>query len=699
MKRLILIADDSKFDRIILTKILSDNYEVKEASNGREALDLFNELSLQLSAIIVDINMPDIDGFSLIKMITASPKWRQLPLIVASGEKEIKQQEEALRIGAMGFIEKPYNKIILLNTVNNLVDLHEMAALANAIKRDELTGLLNRVGFLEMATPIVKKSPNNSYVLTILNIENFKLVNDQYGTPAGDKLLRWVAKSINDSITEFGYEGIVGRLNSDKFVILTRKDIINDKKLEKYHKAIRNPPFLPTKIRFRLGRCLVDDTNRSLSNYIDRAFMAEGTIKDEYGPYSAFFDEKMMSDLLKKQTIAGDMVEALHKNEFVPYFQPQFNHEDGSLIGAEALVRWIHDGQIIPPDEFIPLFERNGFIYEMDCSIWEQVCKYLRKWIDMGKNPAPVSINVSRYDLLHDSCESNLLALLKKYDLPLYLLRLEITESAFSSDSPVFLKIEGLIERGFVVEIDDFGSGYSSLNSLKDIKASFLKIDMRFFARCADETRSGTIVQFAVRLAKWLHMDVIAEGVETRDQADFLKSIGCFFIQGYFYSKPLPVEDYESLLLKGSLSKPLSSPSAMRLRIANINDPSSFDSWIFKTKAGPACLLEIRKNDTEVMRVNDSYLVAISKVGIRVENVLQLNWSLYFDKESRLQFVSIEKRIASNENDVEATLTFIDMPQCPHKVVIKTKQTLIARGPDSLIVYCAVEFVADKKCQ
>jgi EAL domain-containing protein (putative c-di-GMP-specific phosphodiesterase class I)/CheY-like chemotaxis protein len=695
MKRIILIADDSDIDRAILHKILNETYEVKEATNGREALALFHEYSLQLSALIADIHMPDIDGFSLIKAITSDPKWRQIPIIVASGEKDIKQQEEALRLGAMGFIEKPYNKIILLNTVNNAVGIHEMAALSNSVKRDQLTGLLNRTGFLEMASSLVNKSPANSYVITIFNFENFKLINDQYGTEAGDKLLKYTAKNIVDSFTELGTEGVVGRLNSDKFIVLSHKDMINNEGLEKYHKAVRNPPFLPQKVRFHLGRCLIDDISRPISNYIDRAFMAEETIKHEYGSFSASYDEKMLNVSLKRQEIAGAMVEALHQNEFVPYFQPQFNHEDGTLVGAEALVRWLHKGQLIPPDSFIPLFEQNGFIYEMDCSIWKQVCKALRNWINQGKNPVPVSVNISRYDLLHDNCQSFLLSLLKKYDLPIYLLRLEITESAFSSNSPVFQKIEDLIEAGFVVEIDDFGSGYSSLNSLKDIKASFIKIDMRFFERCADEVRSGTIVQFTVRLAKWLHMDVIAEGVETIAQADFLKSIGCFFIQGYLYSKPLPLEDYERLLRRGHVTKPLSSPSAMRLRITNINDPNSFDSWLFKTKAGPACILEIRGDVAEVMRVNDSYLKAISSVGIRVEDVLQLNWARYFDNETKRNFITLSRRISSNENDVPGVMTFLNMQKCPPKVVIKTKQTLIARGPDSIIVYCAVEFVTD----
>lgn len=220
------------------------------------------------------------------------------------------------------------------------------------------------------------------------------------------------------------------------------------------------------------------------------------------------------------------MASSLKKGEFVPYFQPQYNHMDGTIIGAEALVRWIHEGKIVKPDELIPIFEQNGFVYEMDRWIWDRVCFDINKWTMEGKDVKPISVNVSRSDLLRDDCIDYLLSLLEKYLIPKYMLRIEITESAFSSLSPVFSKVEKLIRSGFTVEIDDFGSGYSSLNSLKDIRASILKLDMRFFERCADEIRSATVVQFSVRLAKWLQMEVIAEGVETAAEADFLKSIG-----------------------------------------------------------------------------------------------------------------------------------------------------------------------------
>lgn len=693
MKRTVIIADDAAIDRSILKRILLSTYDVLEAKTGREALSLYETYFASLSAMIIDIHMPDMDGFVLIKSITSSPTWYHLPLIVVTEDRDIKQQEEALRLGAVGFIEKPYNKTILLHTISNAIDLHEMSSVYNSLRKDELTGLWNRKGFIEEATPLIEKAPKGHYVMTALNISNFKLINDQYGSLAGDRLLCLVASVIQESFSIGADGGLAGRIGSDKFIILTPTDYLLNNNREKYYKMIQNPSFLPQRVHFRLGRRSIDDPSLPVSKYISQAFMAEQSIRQDYGGFIAYYDSKMMDELLAHQQIASHMVESLQKNEFVPYFQPQFNHDSGTLIGGEALVRWIHGGKVIQPQEFIPLFEQNGFIYELDCYIWEEVCKYMRKWIDGGKSLVPISVNVSRNDLAHDGCVDFIASLLKKYSLPIEYFRIEITESVFSSEAFIQQKIARIIEEGFVVEIDDFGSGYSSLNILKNVKASIIKLDMRFFERCADESRAATVVQFAVRLAKWLGMDVIAEGVETADVADFLKSIGCFFIQGYLYSKPVPVEEFQKLLKKGPIIQPKRSNPAPIFVSSKINDPNSFDAWLFKTKAGPACILEINDKGVEVLRVNDAYIGALSKIGIPIQDVLKLNWRAYFDEATKQRFQICWKRLLNGENDVKEVLTFVDMPGAPKKFSVDACQTVLAKETYSTILYCAVTFL------
>ncbi|NLH63673.1 MAG: EAL domain-containing protein, partial [Erysipelotrichaceae bacterium] len=208
---------------------------------------------------------------------------------------------------------------------------------------------------------------------------------------------------------------------------------------------------------------------------------------------------------------------------------------------------------MIPPDRFIPIFEKNGFVYEMDKYVWERTCMFLHQWIAEKRNPLPVSVNISRYDIFQDDIVQIMRDLLDKYAIPVSLLRLEITESAFAQSSRRVVSVaKELVDHGFTVEIDDFGSGYSSLNTLKDVPAQIIKLDMKFFSASDEFQRGGSIVESMVRMAKWLNMTVIAEGVETVRQADFLKTVGCYYIQGYLYAKPMPADDYARLASQGT---------------------------------------------------------------------------------------------------------------------------------------------------
>lgn len=693
MKRIVLAVDDSKIDRTILSSILSSSYEVKEASNGKEALEMFDSLSNKLSAIVLDLLMPDINGLDVIKAIVSRPNWRQIPIIVASGERDIKTHEEALKLGAVGFVEKPYNKTILLQIVKNAVSLFEMAALSNAMRHDKLTGLYNRLGFLERAEILTQEASPSYYCLSLFNIENFKLVNDQYGTSTGDEVLKLAAKTINNYVTGLNEECVVARLDSDKFLILLPRMCLHNEKLRRFYEDIRNPSFLHTKIRFRLGRVIVDDLTLPLSAYLDRAALAEKSIKHDYGSFVAYYDDKLRQEVIARQKIVTDMLEALRNQEFVPYFQPQINHATGKVIGAEALVRWIHKGKVVPPNDFIPVFEQNGFIFEMDQAIWEKICQIIRAWLDENKDVLPISVNVSRYDLMQENCPDILIGLIEKYGIPVDLLRLEITESTLSRSDFIMSQVNALIDYGFTFEIDDFGSGYSSLNIVKDIRASILKLDMRFFEDCENETRASVVIQFVVRLAKWLNMIVVAEGVETLSQANYLKSIGCFYIQGFLYSKPLPLAEYEEFLANHKLGHSLRRNEMSTIRSSSLNDPKSLETWIFETQATAACILEIRDSKTEVTRINNRYASLIAERSILSDDVLSVEWNKYMDEESKAIYPSLLKRIKEGEENVEGVLTFVGLPNFPAILKIKTSQSLLGKTSDSIIVYCAVEFL------
>lgn len=279
-------------------------------------------------------------------------------------------------------------------------------------------------------------------------------------------------------------------------------------------------------------------------------------------------------------------------------------------MGAEVLVRWLKNGEYVLPGKFISVFEENDFIYKLDKYVWERACILLRKWMNEGKNPVPMSVNVSRRDILHDDFIDVITAITSKYDIPVDMLRLEITESAFSeSTKEIISKANELAKLGYVVEIDDFGSGYSSLNSLKDVDASVLKLDMKFFEGGGNAQRAGNIVESIVRMARWLGMTVIAEGVEDVKDADYLKSVGCYYIQGYLYSKPLPVDEYEKLFCNENKEYVMSRLQTLK----NLNnnefwDPKSMETLIFNSYVGGACIFEYCNGVTEVLRTSDEYV-------------------------------------------------------------------------------------------
>ncbi|MEG0216548.1 MAG: EAL domain-containing protein, partial [Hungatella sp.] len=268
---------------------------------------------------------------------------------------------------------------------------------------------------------------------------------------------------------------------------------------------------------------------------------------------------RMSATLTMEQEITNDMKYALENGQFEIYLQPQYNIHTKLPCGAEALVRWMHPKKgMLSPGIFIPIFERNGFITKLDYYVWEQACRCLHEWILQGIKPYPISVNVSRVDLYNPKLVETFLELVDRYEIEPRLLNLELTESAYT-DNPIAMKkmMERLQEHGFLIMMDDFGSGYSSLSLLKDILVDVLKIDMQFLSKTEIPGRGENIIASVIRMAKWLNIPVIAEGAESGDQVDFLRSVGCDFVQGYYFARPMPVSDYEQLCIRLSLNVPL----------------------------------------------------------------------------------------------------------------------------------------------
>ncbi len=409
---------------------------------------------------------------------------------------------------------------------------------------DALTGLYNKDYFCEQASEMMDNNPEKDYYIIVTDVKNFKIVNDVFGVESGDNLLKKIA-DITSSVG--GINCIYGRLTGDKFTICMQKEQFSeDEMLNAYSvldSFIDNADF---KIHIHIGVYEVTDRNIRVSLMCDRANLAIKTIKESYRSFVAYYDSRLRESFINEHRVISEFERAINEEQFRLYIQPQI-FADGKIIGGEALVRWFHpeDG-MIPPDKFIKIFERTGLISKLDKFIWELACMKLSCWTEMGLENSYISINISQKDFYLINVYDVIISLVKKYDISPKRLHLEITETAMMDNPQAQLELVArLRSEGFIVEIDDFGSGYSSLNMLKDFDADVLKIDMGFLQKTERQEKSHSILKMIITLAKLLNMEVITEGVETKNQVDFLAEYGCDIYQGYYFAKPMPVEDFE----------------------------------------------------------------------------------------------------------------------------------------------------------
>ncbi len=690
--RKILIAEDVHANRTILRRMLCNEYEVLEAVDGVETMEVLHREGADLSLVLLDLDMPRMDGYEVLKAMQAEPDLSVIPVIVATGTTESSAEVKALSMGAQDFVVKPYSSSVIRHRVANTIKLRETAATINALKRDRLTGLLNREFFFAEVTKMVKAHEPGYYVMACFDVDKFKVINDQYGSQMGDAVLKHIGSMFTKIIDHNG--GLCCRIAADNFAALYPAKLQDSGDMRRIHEKAAHVDGLIAPIIFSIGRYVVEDVHMSPQGMYDRASLAADSVKGRYDMKIAQYDESMRQRLVRNQEIVFEMEKALKSQQFEVWFQPQYNHSTGAMIGAEALVRWRHPEKgLIPPNDFIPIFEQNGFVYALDQFVWHKTCQYLRKWRDEGKDPQPISVNISRYDVLCPDVVSVLTEIVRKNQIPEALLHLEITESAFSeSTDRIIGVVQELIDLGFVVEIDDFGSGYSSLNTLKDVPAQIVKLDMRFFDRSHDSQRSGNVVESVVRMAKWLNMSVIAEGVETKVQADFLRSIGCNYIQGYLYARPMPADQYEVYLTESKKEdKRFTLETVTNMDNNSFWDPASLETLIFNRFVGSAGIYEYHNGNIELIRANEKYVQTIGGVGMTVEDAIKRNWMEHLDEENRQRIMADLEEAIATKQEVTGEYTFLDLPGCPHETFLRFAMRIIATAGIRYLVYCTSE--------
>lgn len=442
-----------------------------------------------------------------------------------------------------------YKLIFEINDVGH-VGMREMAENKQSYVEiyDALTGIYNRQGFYQRTRELLDTHPEIRFCLIYCNVRRFKVVNTMFGWQRGDQILIRLADSMRKTLE--GETATYGRVERDNFICCVPMEMISQgswMKMGDIHFEVGNMDY---HFSCCYGLYQITDPDMSISEMGDKARLAMETIKDNYVCFYTWFEEGMWDSILEEQKLTNDFKTAILEKQFKVYYQPVCRAEDGKVISAEALVRWQHPKRgLISPGVFIPLFERNGFISVLDRYVWSEVCRMLKTRIDEGQEAVPISINVSRVEFYNQHLCDDIRNIVNSYHLSPELIKIEITESAYS-DNPEQVQeaVKKFHDYGFIVLMDDFGSGYSSLNILKDLPIDVLKIDMKFLDSFATSQKSAIILETVIRMAKWMELRVIAEGVEGRKEWDYLKSVECDQVQGFYFYRPMPESDFLHLL-------------------------------------------------------------------------------------------------------------------------------------------------------
>ncbi len=549
IRRTVLIVDDEEINREILGFMVGGEYDVIYAENGRVALEIINEKRNVLSLILLDLLMPEIDGYEVLKTLKRDPALKRIPVIVLTSEKNA--EVESLKLGAVDFIPKPYDiPDVILARISRSIELAEDRYILNSTETDPLTGLYIKEFFFIHADRYKRFVSDGKTDAIVVNVNKLHLINELKGRACGDAVLVGIASKIKDLAKEAG--GLACRFAGDCFYIYA--DSQSDETYSEWTDelaAAANAITHDLRLTVRIGIYRSDDENEIIEQIFDRATIACNSIR-QHGVKFAVYDGKMREKEVYGERLLADFPNALSEKQFKVYYQPKYavKGEKPKICSAEALVRWIHpELGFISPAAFIPLLENNGLISELDKYVWKTAAEFVGRTKRERGVAVPVSVNVSRVDLYISDLPELLAKTAEESGIESKELYLEITESAYSENSDRIIEVVGqLREKGFIIEMDDFGSGYSSLNTLADLPIDVLKLDMRFIRNICEREKDHMLVKLMIDAAKVMEIPTVAEGVETEEQLELLKADGCDIVQGYYFSKPLPEEAYVELL-------------------------------------------------------------------------------------------------------------------------------------------------------
>ena len=547
--RRVLVVDDQEINRDVLGVILEEEYEVLYACDGREAMEQIRSTADDLSLVMLDLMMPVMNGFEVLEAMKGDPGLRDIPVIVLTAEKSA--ELKALQMGAADFITKPFDMHeVILARVARIIELSEGRQLISAAEHDKLTMLYSRNFFFEYANRLYAYHPELHMDAVVLNIEQFHSLNALNGRDFCDGVLRVMGNGIRAFLRET--EGIAGRFEADRFNVycVHREDY--RALLDRFQKDL-NDISPNVSVRLRMGVMPWQEGVEPVQLF-DRAHTACNMVRGDYNNPLMIYNEDMRMRELLDRRLLNDLNAAVEEEQLKVYYQPKYDIQcdPPKLSSAEALIRWNHpDLGFISPGTFVPLFEGNGLISVVDGFVWDRTARQIAAWREKYGFTLPVSVNVSRADIFDSTLTTRLRRLVTENGLDFRCLKLEITESAYTQNAKQLTDlIAQFREMGFEIEMDDFGSGYSSLNMLSSMPVDVLKMDMKFIRNIETKETDRRLVTLILDIAKYLDLTVVAEGVETEGQLQILRNAGCDLVQGYYFSKPIPPEEFEKLIQK-----------------------------------------------------------------------------------------------------------------------------------------------------
>lgn len=543
-RRTLLVVEDNALDREMVQAVLEPDFDVVTAEDGLVGLEVLATQYQDLSLILLDVFMPRCDGFEFLRRMRSESRYDTVPVIIMTASDNMEDEIRCLELGANDFVVKPVNVSIMTNRINNMIRLRESASLVNRLMWDEVTRLYSKEFFGREVEESFDASPESDFDMVCVDIDDLQTLNDRYGEDECDEFLRQLAEHLMNELPEVV---VGGRITESSFAFLTNHGEWDWESItQTVSRDVPNAGF-----GAKLGIVEVVDKTLKVSQICSLAMSAIETLKDLNETAFALFDQELHQRQLMEQAIRESMETALKECQFSVFFQPKHNVHTGRTGGAEALARWFHPTLgFISPGVFIPIFEKNGFITKLDSFVWEEACREIRRCVDFGLPAVPISVNASRLDFEDEQLSERLARAVDKYGIDRSMLHVELTETACSDNLDLVTNtLVELKNMGFSTELDDFGAGYSALATLNTLPLDVMKLDMSLI-RQASMLNDFRIIEASIRLAQLLGLQTVVEGVETADEVERVKSIGCDLIQGYYYSKPITGAEFEEYLAR-----------------------------------------------------------------------------------------------------------------------------------------------------